>query len=117
MKGSDVLDAQMLAYNAGRIRNSVTVAPAVVANGTPVTSTGLLSLSNGAPVRYASGLPYGTNGELSVDIGGTVNYFNQGFAFKVAHRLVCDTAGSITIHTSGGLPFTATGALAVAVAE
>ena len=111
-----MLNAGQLRFTAGRVRNSTTVDPSVTVNGTPITSTNLLSLSNGAASVFSSGLPYSATGRLAVDIGGTPASISQAIAFTSAGRVVADTVGAIAGYV-GGVPVTATGALALAAAE
>jgi hypothetical protein len=115
-----MLNGMMLARNAGgRIRCTTNPASTYGQGCTFVaTTTGLWALSLTAPTVYngAKGFSAAT-GALCADIGGTPAFGSQGLLFTSAGRVACDQLGAITGSTQGGLPITATGAIAVGAPE
>lgn len=112
-----MLNAGLLLLNAGRVRNTTAGSATNFNGGTPTNAAGLLQLTSTIPGFYVSGAPFVVASQgLSAAIGTPPVTFANGFGVTAAGNVSADTAGAITSYVAG-VPFTATGALAIAAPE
>lgn len=110
-----MLNHSVIAYDAnGRIRNTVS-APTHYSAGVPFNGI-RLCLVAGAVSYHHNGQPYVSTHQLAIQSGAPVGFTQGGLGITASGGLAVLANGTIT-HSNSGLPCTADGRLAIAVAE
>src|SRR3989304_137079 len=116
-----MLNARVLSFDAaGRIRIANAIVPTSFNGGTPTiptTGANLLCGNNAGPQVYAQGAGYTLDGILCATAIGAVDHYSQGGLPMVASdEVAIDPTSAISFYNAG-LPYTAAGQAATAIAE
>jgi hypothetical protein len=98
---------------AGKLSYSVSGTVTHYANGLPYLANGTLACTTAVPTYYHQGLPFNANKIcVSLSPGVPVRFNDGAMPLTGSIRVAVDEVGAVT-HYSSGVPYTATGAIAV----